>query len=134
MTTGILVIHPADNVAVALQSLPAGSTVDAGDGALQIETEIPCGHKFARRAIASGQPVLKFGQPIGFATADIPAGAWVHTHNVRTTLEGVLPYGGRLEKPGLNFLTGPGNDIVSLTALSAARSPSSKMASPCSQP
>jgi len=32
----------------------------------------------------------------------------------------VLPYGGRVAKPGLNFLTGPGNDIVSLTALTAA--------------
>lgn len=32
----------------------------------------------------------------------------------------VLPYGGRLTTPGLNFLTGPGNDIVSLTALAAS--------------
>ena len=32
----------------------------------------------------------------------------------------VLPYGGRIERAGLNFLSGPGNDIVSLTALAAA--------------
>ncbi|MFY8115997.1 MAG: UxaA family hydrolase, partial [Rhabdaerophilum sp.] len=29
-----------------------------------------------------GEPVLKFGQIIGFATAPIPAGAWIHEHNV----------------------------------------------------
>lgn len=32
----------------------------------------------------------------------------------------VLPYGGRVRKPGLNLLAGPGNDIVSMTALAAA--------------
>jgi altronate hydrolase len=32
----------------------------------------------------------------------------------------VLPYGGRMTRPGLSFLTGPGNDIVSVTALAAA--------------
>ncbi len=33
---------------------------------------------------------------------------------------GVVPYGGRVETPGLNLLWGPGNDLVSTTALSAA--------------
>jgi altronate hydrolase len=32
----------------------------------------------------------------------------------------VLPYGGRLRRPGLSFLSGPGNDIVATTALAAA--------------
>ncbi|WP_223701497.1 UxaA family hydrolase [Sutcliffiella deserti] len=36
------------------------------------------------------------------------------------TIEDVLPYGGRVTKPGLNLLQGPGNDLVSVTALSAA--------------
>lgn len=33
---------------------------------------------------------------------------------------GVLPYGGRVEKPGLNLLSAPGNDLVASTALAAA--------------
>ena len=37
-----------------------------------------------------------------------------------TPVMDVLPYGGRLARPGLNFLAGPGNDIVSVTALAAA--------------
>jgi altronate hydrolase len=32
----------------------------------------------------------------------------------------VLPYGGRLSRPGLNLLDGPGNDIVAVTVLAAA--------------
>ncbi|MBR1965063.1 MAG: altronate dehydratase [Lentisphaeria bacterium] len=32
----------------------------------------------------------------------------------------VLPYGGRLSVPGLNLITGPGNDIVACTVLAAA--------------
>ena len=39
------------------------------------------GHKMASTSIAKGQPVLKFGQIIGFATEDIAPGAHVHTHN-----------------------------------------------------
>ncbi|THF73466.1 UxaA family hydrolase [Cohnella fermenti] len=33
---------------------------------------------------------------------------------------GVLPYGERVSKPGLNLLEAPGNDLVSVTALSAS--------------
>jgi predicted RecA/RadA family phage recombinase len=32
--------------------------------------------------IASGDVVVKYGSAIGIATADIAAGAHVHTHNV----------------------------------------------------
>src|SRR6202008_2774327 len=39
------------------------------------------GHKMAVEPIAKGQPVLKFGQIIGFATEDIAPGSHVHTHN-----------------------------------------------------
>ena len=39
----------------------------------------------ALRAIAAGQPVIKYGSPIGHATADIQAGAHVHTHNVASS-------------------------------------------------
>ncbi|HEY5908817.1 MAG TPA: altronate dehydratase family protein, partial [Vicinamibacteria bacterium] len=40
------------------------------------------GHKVARRAIRSGDPVRRYGQIIGYATADIQAGDHVHTHNL----------------------------------------------------
>ena len=32
--------------------------------------------------VKAGAPVKKFGQIIGFAKVDIPAGAWIHEHNI----------------------------------------------------
>jgi altronate hydrolase len=75
----ILRLHPADNVLVALDPVDQGRPLDGG---LVATTRIPKGHKLASVAIPSGAPVLKFGQIIGFATADIAPGAHVHTHNV----------------------------------------------------
>lgn len=38
----------------------------------------------------------------------------------RAAVSGVLPYGERLQTPGLNLLSAPGNDLVASTALAAA--------------
>lgn len=92
MKTPVLQIHPRDNVAVSLRGLEAGLAVDIGGRAMRLPTALPPAHKFALRAIRGGEPIVKFGQPIGRATADIPDGGWVHTHNVKTNLEGVLDY------------------------------------------
>lgn len=34
--------------------------------------------------MVEGQDVVEYGQVIGRATADIPAGGYVHIHNIRT--------------------------------------------------
>jgi altronate hydrolase len=77
-----LVISDRDNVATALQPLEAGRTLDINGISVVTLEPIASGHKVALRAIAAGEPVLKYGSPIGVASADIPAGAHVHTHNV----------------------------------------------------
>jgi altronate dehydratase len=77
-----LVISDRDNVATALQPLDDGRVLDLGGVAVTVRDAIPSGHKIAIRAIAAGEPVIKYGSPIGTATADIAAGAHVHTHNV----------------------------------------------------
>ena len=41
-------------------------------------------HKVARFPIFSGDKIIKYGAPIGVATADIAAGAHVHVHNIRS--------------------------------------------------
>ena len=38
----------------------------------------------AARAIAAGEPVLKYGEVIGLASQDIAPGQWVHVHNVES--------------------------------------------------
>ena len=57
-----------------------------------VEVNVLDGHKYARRDIKSGENIIKYGQPIGHATADIKAGEHVHTHNVKTNLSGKLEY------------------------------------------
>ncbi len=81
-------IAGGDNVAVALEPLKAGEQLLG----VTLAEDIPAGHKFALRPIAEGENVVKYGFPIGHATAPIAAGAWVHTHNVKTNLSGLLEY------------------------------------------
>ncbi|MDR1534911.1 MAG: altronate dehydratase family protein [Planctomycetota bacterium] len=86
---GYLLLNPADDVGVALKPLGAGTPVAAG---LILAEDIPAGHKFALRAISAGEPIRKYGLPIGGASRDIRAGAWVHVHNVETRLSGEEEY------------------------------------------
>jgi hypothetical protein len=80
-----LIISERDNVATALEALEPGRRVTLGPIELTIRERIPHGHKVALASIGVGQPVMKYGSPIGLATADIPAGAHVHTHNLASS-------------------------------------------------
>ena len=88
----IVRITERDTVAVALKPLQAGETVSFGTGDVTLCEDLPMGHKAALRDIRRGEPVVKYGFPIGEATEDIPAGAHVHTHNLRTLLSGEKKY------------------------------------------
>lgn len=74
----LLRLHVDDNIAVALADLAAGVQVDG----LTITEPVAAGHKVASRDLEKGQPVRRYGQIIGLASADIAAGAWVHSHNL----------------------------------------------------
>jgi len=74
-----LVLHPADNLAVLTARAAAGD--DPLGVGTRLVTPVTAGHKIARRDIAAGAAVLKFGQFIGTATRTIGAGEHVHTHN-----------------------------------------------------
>jgi altronate dehydratase len=80
----VIVISAADNVATALEPLDAGRSLRIGEVDITAAEAIPRGHKIALRAIRAGEPVVKYGSPIGSASADIAAGAHVHTHNVNS--------------------------------------------------
>jgi len=81
----ILVISERDNVATALQILEPGLRLELHGAVVAVQEAIPSGHKIALRTIRAGEAVVKYGSPIGLATAEIPAGAHVHTHNVAST-------------------------------------------------
>jgi altronate dehydratase len=77
-----LVLDAADNVAVATVALADGERVDLGTARVTLTDAIPMGHKFALAAIPLDGHVLKYGEVIGVAIRDIPAGGHVHVHNV----------------------------------------------------
>ena len=77
-----LVITARDNVATALEALEPGQVLNLNGQRVTVAEATPRGHKIALRLIRAGEAVLKYGSSIGTATADIAAGAHVHTHNV----------------------------------------------------
>jgi altronate hydrolase len=79
----VVCLHPVDNICVALRPLEAGMPVAISDHPFTLPAPIKLGHKIAMRSIAQGQRVIKYGQTIGVATADVEPGDWVHTHNLR---------------------------------------------------
>lgn len=85
-------INENDNVAVALEVIPAGTTVSVGGSDVTTAMEIPAGHKFALADIAVGEPVIKYGFRIGNATEAVKKGEWIHTHNLKTGLGDLLDY------------------------------------------
>ncbi len=72
-----LSLNPKDNVIVAVDAILQGVSARGVKAAVRI----PRGHKMAAASVAKGEPVLKFGQIIGFASEDIAPGVHIHTHN-----------------------------------------------------
>ena len=74
----VIRLHPGDGVVIARATLPVGTPVAEG---VVTATRIPAGHKVAIRAHAVGEPIRRYGQIIGFATAPIAPGEHVHVQN-----------------------------------------------------
>ena len=74
MKNFVLKLSNEDNVAVARKNLQKGDL-----GAL---SQIPFGHKMSTRIILEGEPIIKYGQIIGYAKNNINLGEHIHTHNV----------------------------------------------------
>lgn len=81
-----VLLRPDDSVAVAARPIPAGAALEVGGRVVTAREPVALGHKMAVVDIDAGAPVRKYGQVIGFAAAAIPAGAWVHTHNLKADL------------------------------------------------
>lgn len=82
-------IHADDNVAVAVSAIAKGEECAPGVHAL---ADVPAGHKIALHPIKQGECIVKYGFPIGTAKEEIAAGAWVHSHNVKSRLGDLLEY------------------------------------------
>ena len=85
-------ISPLDNVVVALHPIAKGEVIQAGELQVTALEDVPQGHKMSIKPIAQGENIVKYGFPIGHALADVQPGTWMHTHNVKTNLEGEMEY------------------------------------------
>ncbi|MBR3307206.1 MAG: altronate dehydratase [Lachnospiraceae bacterium] len=82
----IIKIHPLDNVAVALEDIPAGAELSAEGVSIRAAEPVARGHKIALKPIRKGEEIIKYGVTIAGATEDIAVGQWVHSHNAKTLL------------------------------------------------
>jgi altronate hydrolase len=92
MSDRVIVIHAADNVAVALQPLAVGARVQVGERSITLRSDVPAGHKVALAELDAGEPIVKYGFPIGALTTAVRAGDWVHSHNLATQLSDNVEY------------------------------------------
>lgn len=80
-----ILIHPRDNVATARAAIEEGMKLVCEDGQeIVARAEIPFGHKIALRDVPEDEPVIKYGEEIGRASAPIRVGDHVHVHNVES--------------------------------------------------
>ena len=112
MRNGVI-IDEKDNVVVAIHELEAGTDVayplpGGGEGHVVTREHIPLFHKIARTDIKRGEKVMKYGEYIGVATADIAAGEHVHTHNCSSSDD--------LKDTDANDVTSAASDAISPVA------------------
>jgi len=90
MSLKALIIHPDDNVANLIGPGSKGDTVDCtvegrgGTSTVMLLDDIPPNHKFAPADVKAGEPIIKYGLPIGRASRDIRRGQHVHVHNIES--------------------------------------------------
>ncbi|MDN4071901.1 UxaA family hydrolase [Fictibacillus terranigra] len=92
-----IMMKPLDHVAIALMDLPQGALIhvrcEEKVHEVELKQDIRFGHKFAVKPIGQGGEILKYGEVIGRAVADIATGEHVHVHN----LEGIRGRGDKVE-------------------------------------
>ena len=88
MKKDAIMISDRDNVATALKDLEAGQVCHFLAGketrSICLKEAIVYGHKFAVVDIAKGTDIIKYGEVMGRATADILQGGHAHIQNIES--------------------------------------------------
>jgi len=88
----IIQINELDNIVVALKDVSEGEVISIGTKEVTLKEEVKRGHKIAIKDITLGGDIVKYGFPIGHSIVDVLVGQWVHTHNIKTNLDGIKDY------------------------------------------
>jgi altronate dehydratase small subunit len=88
MPIDAIILNDQDNVATAVQDIKEGQEAVIRLGRelsdVVVRENIPYGHKFSVRPIRRGEEILKYGEVIGRATADIETGRHAHVQNIES--------------------------------------------------
>ncbi|GAA3615315.1 UxaA family hydrolase [Flavivirga amylovorans] len=91
MKQALIKIHNDDNVATALEKLSIGlvSFRDTEKKIVQVDVieTINAGHKIALKDLKQGEPIVKYGVIIGYASIPIGLGTWIHLHNLESKFD-----------------------------------------------
>ncbi|HUR56187.1 MAG TPA: UxaA family hydrolase [Opitutaceae bacterium] len=78
--------RPGDNVAIAVRRLEVGTAIQLPAGTCTLEHTVLEGHRFAVRAIATGEPLLSWSMPFGTALRPIAPGDYVSNQSMLDAL------------------------------------------------
>lgn len=83
-----IMLHPEDNVATVIKKTSGGDVLTIANaqmeeiGEITATDDIPFAHKISLADLRVGEKIIKYGEVIGKASADITRGNYVHIHNV----------------------------------------------------
>ncbi|HLK30506.1 MAG TPA: altronate dehydratase family protein [Puia sp.] len=83
MANKTLLIHPSDNIEVALTNLHKDELVRTGTNEFALKESIPAKHKFATVDIPEGGDIIMYGVLVGKAVKFIPQGGLISTSNIK---------------------------------------------------
>ena len=90
MSYGFLIHGDDDHVGVAVRDLKQGESVTGvsqrgrREVTVILQHDVPLGHKVALEGRQTGEPIVKYNEIIGLASAPIAIGDHVHVHNIRS--------------------------------------------------
>jgi altronate hydrolase len=108
MKQKVLMIHPKDNVIVALDNLAANETVSYKGIDYQLVEEIPAKHKFFIADLPAGAEIIMYGVLVGKAQKEVQKGSRMSTENTRHAAEqyAFRPGSGKWHIPDVSKFSG----------------------------
>ena len=77
-----MMIHPKDCVAMLLEDGKKNDTIETPLGTVVLQEDIEFAHKVCLLPLKKGDPVIKYGEEIGYTLRDVNPGEWLHSHNM----------------------------------------------------
>jgi hypothetical protein len=82
--SNVLLMAAEDNCLIARTRLRAGDLIDIDGVQVTLKQTIEIGHKLARRDLAAGEKIYRYGAPIGTIAKPVAIGEHIHTHNLES--------------------------------------------------